>query len=129
MDGTDETTEGEWVFTTSDGQPFLTDDLEMDTSMNCLKIITAYAMTNVTDCNSRGHYAIFCESEGTLNCFSLYEKKYLAGTLNTTGGVAGPQFIRAIFSLSPMGTLWVLKKVVGYVDIVKNKYIPIVVLS
>ena len=72
VDGTDETTEGEWAFTTSNGQPFLTDDLETDTSMNCLKIITARAMTDVTGCNSMGNYAIFCESEGTFSRFTSY---------------------------------------------------------
>ena len=64
--GTDEGSEGNWRFTFTDEQPFITDNVGIDPVRNCLQISLTGDIVGNTDCDYETDRTTFCESEG--NC-------------------------------------------------------------
>ena len=62
MDGTDEGSEGNWRFTSTDEQPFITDSVGRDVHRNCLQIISSNSLGSVP-CDFVEDRSMFCESE------------------------------------------------------------------
>ena len=66
VDGSDELTEGDWIFTESNEQPLFPDVTTVDRERNCLVVTAAGGGTlSPNKCDLRKHHAIFCEYEGS----------------------------------------------------------------
>ena len=64
VDGSDEITEGDWIFTESSDRPLFPDVTTVDRERNCL-VLTAWGTIGPNKCYLRKRQAIFCEYEGS----------------------------------------------------------------
>ena len=64
VDGSDELTEGDWIFTESSDRPLFPDVSTVDRQRNCL-VLTAGGTIAPNKCYWRKDHVLFCEYEGS----------------------------------------------------------------
>ena len=71
--GTDESTEGHWIYSNSAERPYGTNNIQDNTEKNCLKL-TSTSRVQATNCARRTNSVLFCESDSKYNQFYSFLK-------------------------------------------------------
>ena len=71
--GTDESTEGHWIYSNSADRPYGTNNIQDNTEKNCLKL-TSTTRVQATNCARRTNSVLFCESESKYNHFTYFKR-------------------------------------------------------